>query len=48
MGAGLEPFAIWGSAGFLEIAVYRDSAARLLDLHRGERVIVQARRESGA
>ena len=38
-GAG-EPFAIWGSAGLLEIAVYRDSAARLLDARRGQKVVV--------
>ncbi len=40
-GARDEPFAIWGSAGFLEIAVYLNSAARLLDVRRGERVIVR-------
>src|SRR5687768_2252366 len=27
-GEGGEPFAVWGSAGLLEIAVFRDSAAR--------------------
>ena len=43
-----EPFAIWGSAGFLEIAVYLDSAARLLDVRRGERVIMQHKGKSGA
>lgn len=36
-----EPFAIWGSAGFLEIAVFRDSAARLLNLERGQKIIVK-------
>jgi S-adenosylmethionine hydrolase len=34
-GAEGEPFAVWGSAGLLEIAVFRDSAARALDLSRG-------------
>ncbi|HEY0079427.1 MAG TPA: SAM-dependent chlorinase/fluorinase [Pyrinomonadaceae bacterium] len=35
-----RPFAIWGSAGFLEIAVNRDSAARLLNIRRGQAVLV--------
>jgi S-adenosylmethionine hydrolase len=34
-GAEGEPFAVWGSAGLLEIAVFRDSAARALGLVRG-------------
>lgn len=34
-GADGEPFAVWGSAGFLEIAVFQDSAARALGLERG-------------
>ena len=33
-----EIFAIWGSAGFLEIAASRDSAARLLGVARGQQV----------
>jgi S-adenosylmethionine hydrolase len=33
-----ELFAIWGSAGFLEIAAFRTSAARLLCVERGQRV----------
>ena len=33
-------FAIWGSAGFLEIAADRTSAARLLDAERGQTVRV--------
>ena len=37
---GREPFAIWGSAGFLEISVFQDSAARLLGLGRGDSVEV--------
>ena len=35
-----EPFAIWGSAGLLEIAVNRDSAARRLGVGRGRPVEV--------
>lgn len=31
-----ELFAVWGSAGFLEIAAFRDSAARLLGVRRGQ------------
>ncbi len=37
---GGEPFAVWGSAGLLEIAVFRDSAARVLGAARGSRVEV--------
>lgn len=33
-----EPFAIWGSAGFLEVVIFRDSAARRLGVHRGDPV----------
>ncbi|HYO92015.1 MAG TPA: SAM-dependent chlorinase/fluorinase [Pyrinomonadaceae bacterium] len=35
-----ELFAVWGSAGFLEIAAFKASAARLLDIKRGERVLL--------
>jgi S-adenosylmethionine hydrolase len=35
-----KPFAFWGGAGFLEIAVYRDSASRRLGLKRGQSVVV--------
>lgn len=35
-----EPFAVWGSAGLLEIAVFLDSAARTLGLRRGDKVEV--------
>jgi S-adenosylmethionine hydrolase len=35
-----EPFAVWGSAGLLEVAVYRDSAARVLGVKRGDKVEV--------
>jgi S-adenosyl-L-methionine hydrolase (adenosine-forming) len=37
-----EPFAVWGSAGFLELAVFRDSAARVLGAGRGQKVEVKA------
>ncbi len=37
-----ELFAVWGSAGYLEIVAFRDSAARLLCVQRGQRVIVQS------
>ena len=39
-GAPGEPFAVWGSAGLLEIAVFQDSAARALGLKRGSEVEV--------
>jgi len=39
-----EVFAIWGSAGFLEIAVNRGSAALTLGVKRGEAVILTQRR----
>lgn len=35
-----RPFAIWGSAGLLEISVFRDSAARLLGVRRGQTIKV--------
>ena len=38
VGADNEPFAIWGSAGFLEIAVNGRSAADLLQVKRGASV----------
>jgi S-adenosyl-L-methionine hydrolase (adenosine-forming) len=37
---GNKPFAIWGSAGFLEIAAENKSAAELLSIKRGEKVRV--------
>ncbi len=40
-GAAGEAFAIWGSAGLLEIAVDRDSAARRLGLGEGTSVTVR-------
>jgi S-adenosylmethionine hydrolase len=33
-------FAVWGSAGFLEIAARNDSAAKILNAHRGDEVMV--------
>jgi S-adenosylmethionine hydrolase len=45
-GASGEPFAVWGSAGLLEIAVFRDSAARVLGLGRGSEVEVSLARAS--
>lgn len=36
-----EPFGIWGSAGFLELAVYRGSAAGLLGAAAGEPVTLR-------
>jgi S-adenosylmethionine hydrolase len=39
-GASAEPFAIWGSAGLLELAVFRDSAARVFGARRGRRVLI--------
>ncbi len=41
-----ELFAIWGSAGFLEIAVNNGSAALSLGVKRGEAVIVQPQRST--
>ena len=38
-------FAIWGSAGFLEIAAFQSSAARLLDARSGQRVEVKGKGE---
>ncbi|HEX7955909.1 MAG TPA: SAM-dependent chlorinase/fluorinase [Pyrinomonadaceae bacterium] len=40
-GGSGEPFAVWGSAGFLEVAVFRGSAARSLGVGRGGRVEVK-------
>jgi S-adenosylmethionine hydrolase len=39
--AGL--FAIWGSAGFLEIVAFKDSAARRLKAERGQKLIIVER-----
>jgi S-adenosylmethionine hydrolase len=40
------PFAIWGSAGLLELAVFRDSAARVLGAKRGQSVELKTAAES--
>ena len=40
-------FGIWGSAGFLEIAVNRGSAALTLGVKRGEAVVFTQRRKGG-
>ena len=42
-----ELFAIWGSSGFLEIAAYCASAARLLGARRGQQVEVMRKRSDG-
>jgi S-adenosylmethionine hydrolase len=42
--AGGEPFATWGSAGLLEIAVDHGSAAALLGVGRGAEVVVEPER----
>ncbi|HYO62786.1 MAG TPA: SAM-dependent chlorinase/fluorinase [Pyrinomonadaceae bacterium] len=34
------PFAIWGSAGFLELALFQDSLASRLGIRRGDEVLV--------
>lgn len=39
-GSSDRVFGVWGSAGFLEIAALRDSAAKLLKVKRGDAVIV--------
>ena len=37
---GKTPFAIWGSAGFLEISMENRSAAELLEVKRGDKVCI--------
>jgi S-adenosylmethionine hydrolase len=39
--SGQDLFALWGSAGFLEIAVNRGSAAQLLNAHRGDTLVLE-------
>jgi len=39
-GKDAEPFCVIGSAGFLEIAMKNSSAATMLNIHRGDRVIL--------
>lgn len=41
-----EPFAIRGSAGLLEIAIFRDSAARRLSISRGQTITIVMSGES--
>ncbi len=36
-----EIFMIWGSAGFLEIAAFQNSAAELLNAKIGQKIIVR-------
>ncbi len=43
-GSGRELFAIWGSAGFLELAATNRSAAKVLRAKRGDNVVVSAKR----
>jgi S-adenosylmethionine hydrolase len=38
---GGELFAVWGSAGFLEIVAFQRSAAHLLGIERGQQVVVR-------
>lgn len=38
---GKKPFAIWGSAGFLEISVNGGSAAKKLRVKRGNKVVIK-------
>ena len=40
-----SPFAIWGSAGFLEIATNSDSAEKVLQVKRGDKVVFTQRRK---
>jgi len=40
--SGTSPFAIWGSAGFLEISVNGASAAKVLRAKRGDAVLLRA------
>jgi S-adenosylmethionine hydrolase len=41
VGSAHEPFAIWGSAGFLEIAINGRSAAEALGVTRGAKVLLK-------
>ena len=43
--SGTSPFAIWGSAGFLEISVNGGSAAKNLRVKRGDEVVLTQRRK---
>jgi len=41
-------FGIWGSAGFLEIVAAQESAAKILNAHRGDSVVVTAGSAGGS
>ena len=43
--ASKAPFTIWGSAGFLEISVNAGSAAKVLRVKRGDKVVLTQRRK---
>ena len=43
--SGSTPFAIWGSAGFLEISVNGGSAAKVLRVKRGDKITFTQRRK---
>ena len=40
-GADKKPFAIWGSAGFLEVSARNRSAAKMLGLKRGDEIVLR-------
>jgi S-adenosylmethionine hydrolase len=42
-GVGNEAFMIFGSAGFLEISVFKDSAQKLLRVAQGQQILVKSR-----
>ena len=44
-GRGREVFAVWGSAGFLELAVKDKSAAKILKAKRGQQVVLRMPRK---
>jgi len=47
-GTGVKTFAVWGSAGFLELAVTNQSAAKMLKIRPGQSVIVEMIKKSGS
>ena len=40
-GADKKPFAIWGSAGFLEVSARNRSAAKILGVERGDKIVLR-------
>jgi hypothetical protein len=42
-----ELFAIWGSAGYLELAAFRASAAQILNAQPGQLIIVTSDEQEG-